>query len=191
MTQRPRPYPLAGDEGVAAPPGPITAERLIAALGLRPLPGEGGFFRLAYTAPEVIPPAGLPPRYRRAKPFASAILYLLTDRPEGFSALHRLRTDELYHFYLGDPVELLELDEDGGRTTVLGPDVLGDQTVQHAVPAGTWQGSRLLAGGRWALLGATMAPAFDPDDFELGRRADLLERFPRHAERIAALTRDG
>jgi hypothetical protein len=96
----------------------------------------------------------------------------------------------VYHFYLGDPVELLLLFPDGaGRRVVLGPDILHGQQVQFVAPRGVWQGSRLLPGGRFALLGTTMAPGFDPTDYEGGRRHELLARYPDHAALIRALTR--
>ena len=116
--------------------------------------------------------------------------HLLTDEPGSFSALHRLATDEVYHFYLGDPVEMLLLHADGASSRpVLGPDLIAGQQVQLVVPRGTWQGSRLVAGGRWALLGTTMAPGFDSGDFELGRGPDLEAAWPDQAEAISALTR--
>jgi hypothetical protein len=105
--------------------------------------------------------------------------------------LHRLRSDEIYHFYLGDPVELLLLEPGGtGRLLVLGADLVAGLRPQAVAPAGAWQGSRLAAGGRWALLGTTMAPGFDPADFEPGRRADLSARWPDHRALIEALTRE-
>ena len=104
--------------------------------------------------------------------------------------MHRLATGEIYHFYLGDPVEMLLLAEGApGRRIILGPDLLGGQYVQYVVPRSVWQGSRLIPGGRFALLGATMAPGFDARDFTLGRRQELLPRFPEHAALIRELTR--
>jgi predicted cupin superfamily sugar epimerase len=170
---------------------PITAQELIEALGLRPLAGEGGWFRQTWVAEEQLPASALPPRYGRAKPLGTAIYYLLTDRADGFSAVHRLPTDEVYHFYLGDPVEQLLLHEDGrSERVVLGQDLRAGQRVQHVAPRGAWQGSRLVPGGRVALVGTTMAPGFDALDFEPGRRDALVARYPRDAELIRALTRD-
>lgn len=183
---------VAGRSGVSQG-GPVDhqVERLIEALDLAPLPGEGGWFRRTWTAPEDAG-ADLPARYgRSARPFGSAIYYLLADRHDGFSAFHRLPGDEVYHFYLGDPVSLVELMPDGGgRTTFLGPDILGGQHVQHTVAAGVWQGSRPAVAGGWSLLGTTMAPGFDPRDFELARRERLLETHPTFREEIRALTRE-
>ncbi len=135
-----------------------TAE-LIEALKLTPLPVEGGHYRQTFVADERLPAGPLPERYRHAKPLSTAIYYLLTDEPDSFSALHRLPTDEIYHFYLGDPVELLQLYPDGtSERVVLGRDVLNGERVQHVAPRGAWQGSRLIAGGSFALMGTTMAP---------------------------------
>jgi predicted cupin superfamily sugar epimerase len=165
-------------------------EDLIAHFDLQPLPEEGGLFRRTYAADEIIPLQGLPERYAAPKLFGSAIVYLLTSESDSFSALHRLPTDEFYHFYLGDPVELLLLYPNGdGQRVVLGPDVLNGQRVQFTVPRAVWQGSRLIPGGEYALLGTTMAPAYDDDDFELGPRETLLAQYPERAELIAALTR--
>ena len=168
----------------------LTAERLIALLGLAPLPVEGGFFRQTYVSDETISAAALPARYGRPNTFATAIYYLLTSDPDCFSALHRLPTEEVYHFYLGDPVEMLMLQADGrAERVLLGHDILGGQRVQQVVPRGVWQGSRLLDGGRLALMGTTMAPGFDPRDYEGGDRHELARLYPGAAERIRRLTR--
>jgi uncharacterized protein len=168
----------------------LTAEAIVEALRLQPLPEEGGLFRQTWLSSDRLPQQALPARYRSEKAFGSAIYYLLTDEPDSFSALHRLPTDEVYHFYLGDPVEMLLLHPDGtGRQLVLGPQILEGQYVQLVVPRGVWQGSRLRPGGRFALLGTTMAPAFSPEDYEGGRRAQLQAAYPDEAGLIASLTR--
>lgn len=174
----------------------LTPEAIIEALGLEPLAEEGGMFRQSYAAEETVAAEALPSRYGRDKPLSTAIYYLLTDEEDSFSELHRLPTDEVYHFYLGDPVQMLELHPDGtGRRVILGPDLLDRQRLQHVVPRGVWQGSRVLPGGRpsegrFALLGTTMAPGFDFLDYEPGRRAELAERYPQEADLIRALTRE-
>jgi hypothetical protein len=104
--------------------------------------------------------------------------------------MHRLKGDEVYHFYLGDPAEMLILKPDGtSKTLLMGQDIVSGMRLQHVVPGGAWQGSRLVPGGKFALLGTTMAPGFDPADFELGSRGELTARYPAYAELIAALTR--
>jgi hypothetical protein len=165
---------------------------LIEALGLVPLPGEGGYYRQTFVADESVPAAALPARYGRPKALCTAIYFLLTAEPDCFSALHRLPTEEIYHFYLGDPVEMLLLHPDGrDERILLGPDLPAGQRVQQVAPRGAWQGSRLVAGGRFALLGTTMAPGFDPQDFELGERGALSARYPAAAGLVRALTRAG
>lgn len=168
----------------------LTAREIIERLRLEPLPVEGGHFRQTWVADEVVAAEALPARYARAKAAGTAIYYLLTDEADSFSAFHRLPTDEVYHFYLGDPVEQWRLHE-GGRVerVVLGPDLAAGQVVQHVAPRGVWQGSRLVPGGRVALLGTTMAPGFDPSDYEGGVRERLLSTHPAAADVIRALTR--
>jgi uncharacterized protein len=167
-----------------------TAEEIIAALRLERHPIEGGFFRETYrssgTIPASILPAGYPPHSSRA--FGTAIYYLLTQ--ETFSEMHRLPTEEVFHVYLGGPVRMLQLFPDGsGQEVLLGGDILGGQEPQVIVPAGVWQGSRLEPGAEFVLLGATMAPGFDYADYERGRRADLVARYPAHSGVITWLTR--
>jgi|SRR5205809_50351 len=168
----------------------LTADRVIELLDLTPLPVEGGFFRQTYVSDETIPGQALPRRYGRAKTLGTAIYYLLTSDPDSFSALHRLPTEEIYHFYLGDPVEMLLLHADGRSERVrLGHDILGGERVQLVVPRGVWQGSRLLEGGGFALMGTTMAPGFDEGDYAGGQREELIRRYPGEADRIRRLTR--
>ena len=103
--------------------------------------------------------------------------------------MHRLQSDEIFHFYLGDPVEMLQLLPDGtGQTVLLGGDLTADMRPQVIVPRGVWQGSRLLAGGKFALLGATVAPGFEFVDYEHGRRSDLIRSHPQFHEKIVTLT---
>jgi predicted cupin superfamily sugar epimerase len=104
--------------------------------------------------------------------------------------MHRLQSDEVFHFYAGDAVEMLQLREDGrGATVVIGNDLLRGQRPQAVVERGVWQGSRLVKGGRWALLGCTVSPGFEFDDYETGERAELCAGWPEFAEKIEALTR--
>ena len=162
-------------------------DKLKQILDLKPLPNEGGFYAEAYRSGENLSQSCLPERYTGSRSAATAIYYLLT--PETFSALHKLASDEVYHFYLGDPVELLCLRDDGsGDVFTIGTDLDGGLRPQIAVPRGTWQGSRLRAGGRFALLGTTVAPGFEFADFELADRVTLTERYPKFAAMIRELT---
>ncbi len=163
------------------------AERIKALLNLRPHPAEGGFFAETYRSDERLAGEALPTRYGGARAFGTAIYYLLT--PETFSTMHRLASDEVFHFYLGDPVEMLHLFPDGtGRIVTLGPDLEAGMRPQAIVPRGAWQGARLVPGGRFALLGTTVAPGFDFADYEAGPREALLRTYPAFRDCIVALT---
>jgi uncharacterized protein len=165
----------------------VTAEDLIRLLNLQPHPREGGWFRETYRADEKIAPAALPARYTSARSAGTAIYYLLT--PDTISPLHRLASDEIFHFYLGGPVRMLQLFPDGrGLVTVLGTDLAAGQQPQVVVPRGVWQGCYLEQGGPLALLGCTVAPGFDYADYEDGGREDLMAKYPAFAEMICRLT---
>ena len=154
------------------------AAALAARYGLTPLPVEGGLYRRTWAGPED----------EHGRPAGSAIILLLSRADDHFSALHRLPTDEVWHYYRGDPLELLLLEPDGtARVEVLGP----DQHVQFTVPAGTWMGAQVTEGGSWTLCGTTMAPGFLPADYEGGDADTLAARYPSVADRIRALCRAG
>jgi predicted cupin superfamily sugar epimerase len=157
-----------------------TAAEIIARLQLEPLPNEGGFFRRTYTSTATLP---------GGRPVGTAIYFLLT--PDGFSALHLLLTDEVWHFHSGDPVDHLMLDPTSGQgtCTIIGADFAADQQPQLTVPGGVWQGARLATGGAWALVGCTMSPGWDEREFTLGDRETLSTRFPKWAGDIRELTR--
>jgi uncharacterized protein len=124
------------------------------------------------------------------KPLSTAMIAVFTDAPGSFSDMHRLPTDELWHFYLGDPIELLLLHPSGAdELVVLGTDVLAGQRVQALAPAGSWMGARLRPGGEYGVYGNTMAPGFVPSDFELADLADLTRRWPHRGDLVTALTR--
>jgi predicted cupin superfamily sugar epimerase len=161
-------------------------DQLIRHLRLEPLPVEGGYFRQTWASDESVAIT----RYDSLRPAGTAIYYLLTSDPDSFSALHRLAGDEIYHFYLGDPVEMLLLAESApAERIVLGPRIFDGEHVQYLAPKFVWQGSRLVSGGRFALLGTTMAPGYDARDFALARRDELVGQFPAQASLIRALTR--
>ncbi len=168
----------------------ISAEEIIDLLGMQPHPEEGGHFVQTYKSAEMIPKAGLPERYRSRRAFGTAIFYLLT--PDTCSALHRLASDEIFHFYLGDPVTMLQLHPDGySQVVTLGQDIAQGQQLQVVVPSETWQGSFLNEGGEFALLGCTVAPGFEYADYEHGSRGALLKEYPDQQELIIRLTPQG
>lgn len=159
-------------------------------LGLEPHPREGGWFRETWRAQETIPREALPAgRYTGPRSAGTAIYYLL--EPENFSEMHKLASDEVFHFYLGDAVEMLQLWADGtGKRVVLGQDVANGQLLQTVVPQGVWQGTRLVQGGEVALLGCTVSPGFDYADYASGKREDLVRGWPEWREMIQGLTRE-
>jgi uncharacterized protein len=169
-----------GEIGSCAPMHPDT-QKILQALALVPHP-EGGFFRETARAPLQL---ALP---RGARSAHTAIYFLL---PAGaFSALHRVASDEVWHHYDGDPLELHTLDDTGGHSVaILGRDIARGERPQHLVPAGVWQAA-VPRGERHALCGCTVAPGFDFADFELPARAELVARFPKHTPLITRLTRD-
>jgi predicted cupin superfamily sugar epimerase len=167
----------------------VTAEQIIEFFGMKPLPGEGGFYVETYRAREKIGSNALPARYGGPRHFGTAILYLLT--PDTFSALHRVRSDEVFHFYLGDPVTMLQLHRDRTSEVItLGGDILDGQRIQVTVPKDTWQGCFLNEGGKFALMGTTVAPGFEFADFELGSGAELLRQYPNQRDLILKLAPD-
>src|SRR6266536_1875213 len=166
----------------------LTPDEIRRHLKLRPHPAEGGYFVETYRSEHLLAADALPAGYPGPRAISTAIYYLLT--PDSFSAMHRLRGDEIFHFYLGDPVELLQIAADGrGEVFILGQDIVAGMRLQHVVPGGTWQGSRLRAGGKYALLGTTVAPGFDFQDFEIGNREELAAEFAQCGEIIRQLTR--
>jgi len=160
----------------------MTADEIKDKLGLAAHPVEGGYFRRTYTSAAALELA------RGVRAAGSAIYYLL--EPGTFSEMHVLDSDEIFHFYLGDPVEMLQLYEDGSSAVfVLGPDLAAGQHVQLMVPAGVWQGTGLLGDGKVALLGCSVTPGFDYADYRNAGAEELIARWPHEAERIRALTR--
>jgi hypothetical protein len=160
----------------------MTAAEIKKLLRLEPHPIEGGWFRQTYASMEALEtPGGI-------RHVSTAIYYLLEEG--SFSEMHTLSSDEVFHFYLGSPVEMLQL-LPGGSSAVftLGPDVQAGQRLQLVVPAGVWQGTRLVEGGKWALLGCTVAPGFDYADYRNASYKELKATWPAEAEKIKALTR--
>lgn len=166
----------------------ITAEDLIRILQLKRHPLEGGYYRETYRSECLLPGKGNHEGSHGKFSLGTAIYYLLT--PESFSEMHRLKADEMFHFYLGDPVEMLHLfPRGGGRILKLGNDIESGCLPQVLVPGNAWQGCRLIPGGRFALMGTTMSPGFDFADYESGDRSFLISKFPRFKRLIFELTR--
>jgi predicted cupin superfamily sugar epimerase len=160
----------------------VTADQIKKLLNLAPHPMEGGHFRRTFASAAAL---DLP---RGVRPAGTAIYYLLEAGT--FSEMHVLESDELFHFYLGDPVEMLQLFPDGRSALfTLGQDLQAGEQVQVVVPAGVWQGTRLIGDGKVALLGCTVVPGFDFADYRSESYAELAAKWPEQAERIRALTR--
>ena len=158
----------------------LAAADIIRILDLKPLPVEGGYYRQTYLGDLQLPKEVLPPSVRSDRPASSLIYYLLTADTR--SRLHRLELDEVWHFYMGDMVELFVFGADFDYAKIhLGHGLLEGQNVQALVPAHSWFGARLRNGGKWALMGCSLAPAYSDEDFSLpddAEFASLLARFP-------------
>lgn len=166
----------------------ITVEQLIEKYQLIPHP-EGGYFRETYRSEGVIPDSALPDNFKGDRNYCTGIYFLL---PQGTkSCLHRIQSDEMWHFYLGGSMTLVLMHEDYGvQNIILGSDIQAGETVQFIVPAGWWFGGYPNSESAYSFVGCTVAPGFDFADFELGTRTDLLSKFPESSELILKLTPD-
>jgi predicted cupin superfamily sugar epimerase len=167
----------------------MTADEVKKILGLTPHPREGGFYIRTYDSGELLPATVFPDgRYSGLRHTATAIYYFL--EPGTFSEMHRLQSDEIFHFYAGDAVEMLQLHGHGSGTAIqIGNRLQDGERPQVVAPRGVWQGSHLAPGGRWALLGCTVSPGFDFDDYEAASRRDLVAGWPEFQKLIEELTR--
>ncbi len=163
------------------------AQYWIERLSLQPHP-EGGWYRQTYQAPLLLPQSALP-GYPGDRAASTAIYFLLAG--DQFSALHRLRSDEVWHFYAGSALVVHVIEPDGAyREILLGSNADSGEHFQAVVSAGCWFGSSLRHRERYALVGCTVAPGFDFADFEMARRNDLTARYPQHRTIIERLTRE-
>lgn len=144
---------------------------------------EGGAFRETYRSNLKLPASALPSAFAGERHACTHIYFLL--KKENFSAFHRIRSDELWHFYAGDPLIVYEIDEKGN----LKEHKLGHGSFQTVISAGSWFGSRVAEGGNYSLVGCTVSPGFDFNDFALADREQLSALYPQHKELITALTR--
>jgi len=167
----------------------MNADEVKKILGLVPHPREGGWYVQTYQSGERIAAEALADqRYAGTRLTGTAIYYLLERGT--FSEMHRLRSDEIFHFYAGDAVEMLQLEEQGsGRTVRMGSRLDEGERPQVVVRRGVWQGLRLAAGSAWALLGCTVSPGFEFEDYEAGERAELCAEWPEFRQLICELTR--
>ena len=163
------------------------ADLIIGQYRMQPHP-EGGFFARTYHSSGVIPKAALPAEFTGERYFSTAIVFLLKEND--FSALHRLRQDEIWHFYLGGALRLVMISPGGKFSeTILGQNVTAGSVVQAIVPAGCWFGAKPVEGAVFSFVGCTVAPGFDFADFELAKRSEILPRFPDLETIILEFTR--
>lgn len=156
-----------------------TVAAIIERLDLQPLPGEGGWFRRSWESDHSLRVGG------EERLAATCIWFLIT--PDNPSRLHRVRGPEMFHFYAGSGVDMVQIDAAGAVSEFrLGADVLAGEHPQCVVPGGVWQALRVAEGGEYALMAASMTPGYDERDFELADRADLLRQFPQHRRLIEA-----
>lgn len=154
----------------------MNAQHFIKTLNLLPHP-EGGYYKETYRSAESIP-------LKHGKRNHSTAIYFLIEH-NNFSAFHKIKSDELWHFYAGDVLEVIEITNSGElKITELGPG-----NFQYCVPAENWFGSRVKQGGSFSLVGCTVAPGFDFADFEMAKREDLIKEHPDYEKIIKELTR--
>ncbi|CAN5485140.1 hypothetical protein BH10ACT7_BH10ACT7_26490 [soil metagenome] len=160
----------------------LSAEQVIAALRLEPNQ-TCGFVAPSYSSALQLGEGALPDPLESTRPIGTALYFLLT--PAAPVRLHRIRNDQLYHYYLGDPVEIVMLLPNGsGERHIVGPDLLGDQMVQLVIPGGTFHTARLVGETGWFLGGSTEWPGVVPADVELGDTDDLVARYPDFEKEI-------
>lgn len=166
--------------------GNITAEAWIDKLDLLPHP-EGGFFKEVYRSSDKIPPRGLPPRYGSERTFSTSIYYLLKSGQ--FSAFHKIKSDETWHFYSGSPLIIYMLNPLGTCSTeILGNSIENDEKLQLTIPKETWFAAEPQYNDSFSLLGCTVAPGFEFADFEMGKRLELIQKFSDQKEIITKFT---
>ena len=142
-----------------------------------------GYVRVTFVSPQRIAPGGLPAPFAAGRPMGSALYFMLT--PDEPVKLHRIRNDQFYHYYLGDPIEVLMLLTDGStQHHVVGPDLRAGQTVQLFIPGNTFHTARVAGSRRWFLGGSTEWPGVEPADVELGKMDELAAKYPSVAQQI-------
>jgi len=164
----------------------MNADFWINKLGLKSHP-EGGFYREVYRSEEIIENYKLPKRYSGERNFSTSIYFLLNQ--EQTSSFHKLKSDEIWHFYTGSPLKIHVISENGIYKEVkLGLDFNNDENLQIVIPHNNWFAAELLNKSSFSLIGCTVSPGFDFRDFVLGKRKDLAKLFPRHKDLLKRLT---
>ena len=164
---------------------PVPAEYWIDRLGLMAHP-EGGFYKETYRSSENIQVCGLPSRFDSPRSFSTAIYFLL--RSQDKSIFHRIKSDELWHFHFGAPLNIYVLHQEKLSVLKLGSGIDNHESLQVAIPANRWFGAKVSTPNNYTLASCTVAPGFDFKDFRIGKREELIQDFPAHREIIKELT---
>nr|WP_299001113.1 cupin domain-containing protein [uncultured Allomuricauda sp.] len=160
---------------------------LIKKFNLQPHP-EGGYFKETYRSVGAIEENSLPTIYNGKRNYSTCIYFLLTS--DTFSAFHKIKQDEIWHFYAGSPLKLFMISDEGDYSEqIIGADFKSGQFPQFVVPGGYWFGAKTLESDSYSFVGCTVSPGFDFKDFVLPSQAELLEKFPQHEAIIKELTR--
>jgi len=162
----------------------LTADEIRTLLKLEPH-ATCGFVRMTYLSPQPIAAGGLPPPFSDGRPLGSALYFMVT--PTAPVRLHRIRNDQLYHYYLGDPLEVLLLHGDGTTKRVVGPNLRGGEQLQLFIPGNTFHTARLMGRRRWFLGASTEWPGVVPADVETGNVDELAAKFPSIAADLRAI----
>ncbi|MEM7296963.1 MAG: cupin domain-containing protein [Bacteroidota bacterium] len=161
-------------------------DELIQSLNLQPHP-EGGYFKETYRSDGIIEANSLSNNYSGKRNYSTSIYFLLTS--DSFSAFHKIHQDEIWHFYEGSPIELHTISESGAHTRhLIGSDISNGEVYQLTIPGNHWFASKVLDPNSYSLVGCTVAPGFDFDDFTLVKRNDLVASFPLHQKLIEEFT---
>jgi predicted cupin superfamily sugar epimerase len=160
----------------------MNAQYYIEKLNLVPHP-EGGYFKETYRSDEAVLKHALPERYSGDRNFSTSIYFLLDGKD--FSAFHKIESDETWHFYAGTSITILMIDEQGNYSEkVIGNNLEDGDLLQYTIKRYTWFASKVNNENSFSLLGCTVAPGFDFDDFVLAEKASLLKQFPQHEKVI-------
>jgi predicted cupin superfamily sugar epimerase len=163
----------------------LTAEEVRSLLNLEPN-ATCGFVRGTYVSDSSIAPGGLPPPFADHRPMGSALYFLVTSTAP--VRLHRIRNDQLYHYYLGDPLEVFLLHADGSTERVIvGPDLRAGNRVQLLIPGDTFHTARVIGRRRWFLGASTEWPGVVPTDVEIGNIAEIAAKYPAVADALRAI----
>lgn len=178
---------LATSRAGATSANPMTAEDVRTLLDLKPHP-TCGFVRVTFVSPQMVPSGALPSPFEAGRPLGSALIFQVT--PAAHVKLHRIHNDQFYHYYMGDPIEVVMLKTDGSvARAVVGPDLRAGQLVQLFLPGNTFHTARLAAGGQWFLGASTQWPGVESIDVEPGNLDELAAKYPAAADDLRAFAK--